>query len=177
MWRDDIATLLLTSLIVFTTIGLELTMASISVNKVVSDSSSRFILCIHIRDGSMILADLIYLSNTPPILLTILHFGGFFFYAIQSALFSSKKSPILFFTISFMHFSCSFSAPIKLLPLSLLCLAMKRRSARINELVSILLVISMWIVRLTKHVKRAPYRFKMFLLSYISNGSNMFTRQ
>ena len=67
IWLGDIATSLLTSLIVTTTIVLQLTMASTSANKVLSDSSSRLILCVLIRDERMVLADLICLSHTPPI--------------------------------------------------------------------------------------------------------------
>ena len=42
-------------------------MASNSVNKLLGVSSSRLILCVLIRDENMVLADLIYLSHTPPI--------------------------------------------------------------------------------------------------------------
>ena len=81
MWLGDIFTLLLTLLIVSTTIGLELTLASTSENKVLSDSLSWLILFVLTRDERTVLADLICLYHTPPIWLAI---GGFFFYTIQS---------------------------------------------------------------------------------------------
>ena len=121
-------------------------MASTSVNKVLHDSSTGLILCVLISDESMVLTDLICLSHTPT---TLLATSGFFFHMIQSALFSSKKPPLLLLPISFMHFSSSFSAPTKLLPLSHQIdlmepgLAMKCQGARMNKSVSILLVIPM----------------------------------
>ena len=67
MWLGDITTSLLTSLIISATISLELTMASTSAKKVLSDSWSRLILCVLIRNDSKVLADLICLFHTPRI--------------------------------------------------------------------------------------------------------------
>ena len=57
------------------------------------------------------------------------------------------------------------------------CLAMNCLNSIMNESVSILFVISIWIPRLAKHMKRAPYHFKIVLLSLISNGPNISTPQ
>ena len=67
MQLGDNATSLLTLMIVSPTIGLELTMASTSANRVLSDSLLRLVLSVLIRDERMVLADLIWLSHTPPI--------------------------------------------------------------------------------------------------------------
>ena len=84
MSLGDIFTSLLTLLIVSTTIGLELTLASTSANKVLSDSLSWLILFVFTRDKRMVLADLICHCHTPPIWLAT---GGFFFHTIQSDFF------------------------------------------------------------------------------------------
>ena len=77
MWLGDRAAWLLTSLIVSTTNGLELTIPSTSTNKVLSDSSSKLAPCLFMRSDSMFLADRISLYHTQPILLAN---GGFFFH-------------------------------------------------------------------------------------------------
>ena len=50
-------------------------------------------------------------------------------------------------------------------------------SANIKESVFIFFIISIWMARLVKHVKRALYRFNVFLLSLMRNGPNMSTPQ
>ena len=76
-----------------------------------------------------------------------------------------------------MNFVSSFLAPTKFLPLSIRTsltfppLAMNRLNARMNESVSKVFVILIWIARLAKQVKNAPYRFKVVL--QMSNGPSM----
>ena len=50
-------------------------------------------------------------------------------------------------------------------------------SANIKESVFIFFIISIWMARLVKHVKRSLYRFNVFLLSLMRNGPNMSTPQ
>ena len=119
----------------------------------------------------MFLANRICLSHTPPMWLAN---GGFLFHWIQSALFCNMNSPTFFWLNSFQHLASSLSAPTKLL---LLLHQIVLLSANIKESVSIFLVISIWMARLAKHVKRAPYRFNVFLLSLMRNGPNMSTPQ
>ena len=65
-WLGESATSLLTSLMVSTTSGLELTMASTSVNRVFNDSSSKLLLWVLNNDAKIFLADQICLSHIPP---------------------------------------------------------------------------------------------------------------
>ena len=92
------------------------------------------------------------------------------------------NSPTFFWLISFQHY-LALSAPTKLLSLShwilftLSRLPIDHLSASIKQCVSIFLIISIWMARLAKHVKRAPYRFNAFFLYLIGNGPNMSTSQ
>ena len=157
-----------------------MTIPSTSTNNVLSDSSSKLTPCVFMRDESMFLAGWICLSHTPPMWLAN---GGFFFHWIQSALFCNMNSPTFFWLTSFQHLASSLFAPTKLLPLShrvvliLPRLSINLLSANIKDSVSICLIISIWMARLAKHVKRAPYRFNVFLLSLMRNGPNMSTPQ
>ena len=158
-WLGESATSLLTSLMVSTTSGLELTMASTSVNRVFNDSSSKLLLWVLDNDAKIFLADLICLSHIPPMWLAM---GGFLFQTIQSVFWLSMKCFIFLWSISLKDFANSLSAPTKLFPLSQLMdltlplLTMKRLRVRMKESVSIVFVISIWTARLTKHVKSTP---------------------
>ena len=70
----------------------------------------------------------------------------------------------------------SLTAPIKLVPLSLLISrrgplrAIKRRNVFRNESVASELETSMWIALLTRHVNNAPYRLRYFRSSFVMYG-------
>ena len=100
--------------------------------------------------------------------------GGFIFQCIQSAFCFSRNSLILLRSFSLMHFASSFLALTNQMDITFPLLPMNCLNARMNESV---FVISIWIARLAKHVKSASYRFKVVLLSLISDRKNMSTPQ
>ena len=82
-------------IIVSTTKGLELIIASTSVNKVFRDSASKLLLWVLRRDDKMLLADLICLYQTPPVWRAK---GGFIFHTIRSAFWLSMNLWILLYS-------------------------------------------------------------------------------
>ena len=75
IWKGESATSLFASMMVSTTRCLEWIKASTSVNKVFRDSSSKLLLWVLRKDDKMLIAELICLSQTPPMWLAK---GGFF---------------------------------------------------------------------------------------------------
>ena len=102
--------------------------------------------------------------------------GVFLIKTNQSVPLPSRKLLILVWSISLKALHNSFSAPMKLLPLSLLIiwifrlLAITLCSAIMNESVSIEATTLIWTTLLAKHVKRAPYLFISLCLSFTRNG-------
>ena len=161
-------------------IGQELIIPSISTNNVRRDSLLRLSPWFLSIAERMLLADRIYRSHTPPMLLAM---GGLRFQLIHSPPNSIKKSLILFSSISPNAFFSSMLAPTKLVPLSLRImltfprLLIKHLSAWMKLPVVKLLVTSMCTALLDKHVNMTPYLFWIFRPSLARNGPNMSTPQ
>ena len=157
-WLGKIATSLFVSLIVLTTKGLQLIIVLTSVNKVFRDSSSKLLVWVLRRDNKMLLADLIYLSQTP---LMWLAKSIFLFQPIQSAFWLSINLWILLWFISSI---CQFSlhnnkiTPIITLDNSYIMplRAIKQLRASMNESVFMPFVISMCTAWLIKQENSTP---------------------
>ena len=108
-------TMLLTSLNKSVVKGREFTITSTSISKVRNDSSFRLLPWVFNKEVKIVLALLICLSHTPPILLAK---GGFRLHSIHSPPFSIMKSLIFWWPISSKDFLNSEEAPTKLLQLS-----------------------------------------------------------
>ena len=107
--------MLLTSLNKSVVKGREFTITSPSISKVHNNSSFRLVPWVFNKEVKIVLALLICLSHTPPILLAD---GGFSFHSIHSPPLSLMKSLIFSWSISAKAFLNLEEAPTKLLPLS-----------------------------------------------------------
>ena len=168
-----IGCLLCTSPNISTIKGLECTIASVPTRSVLSDSSFRDQPSVCNKDISIVHANQICLSQTPPMWLDA---GGLLCQLMQSALMFWRKNWIFWWFISLYAFSSSFYAPTKLEPLSLCntvmvslcatnwCRACMKKSA------SRLQVNSVWTALLDKYVNSATYLLNSFLPSFIRKG-------
>ena len=150
--------MLLTSLNKSVVKGREFTITSPSISKVHNNSSFRLVPWVFNKEVKIVLALLICLSHTPPILLAD---GGFSFHSIHSPPLSLMKSLIFSWSISAKAFLNLEEAPTKLLPLSDLRGLMfplwpiNLRKHKMNESVFSEATVSMWMALLDKHVNKA----------------------
>ena len=130
------------------------------------------------REDKMFLAERICCSDTSPMWLAV---GVFLIQTNQSVPLSCKKLLILVWSISLKALHNQFSAPMKLLPLSLLIVRIfpliTLHSAMMNESISIEATTSICTALLDKYVKRAPYLFISLCLSFTRNGPKRSTPQ
>ena len=165
----DIGVGLFASFRVSTVRGLEFTINSTSVIKVLRDSSFNDKLWVlKGPSNSMFLAVRIWRFQTKPICDAA---GGLWCQSVQSALFSCKKFLILSWFISLNRCCNSFLVPTKFVPLSdqmdltAPLLAINLLSARMKELVPKAFVTSICMARQVKHGNNAPYLFNCDLFS------------
>ena len=154
----------------------EFSIASTSAISVQRASSFKLVAWVLSRDDRILPADRIYLSHTPPMLLAA---GVFLIQTNQSVPLSWRKCLILIWSISWKAIFNSFSAPTKLLPLSLLIiqmlpfLAILLLSAIIKESVPMVATTSMCTALLAKHVNYALYFFNSLRLSFTRKDPKM----
>ena len=155
---------LLTSLVVYVTIGLEFTIASTSTSKVRNDSSTKLPPCVLTKPLRIPLEVFICLSHTQTMYFAV---WLLLIQVIQSVPWISKYPFILLCFMSWRDFCNSFNALTKLIPLldlisrMLLLPPINSRNASRNKSVSKEWARTIWTEPLQRHVNMTPKRFRI----------------